>query len=627
MTRYQQVTFQNQSGNYMFMVLPNQLFRNILILAIITFIAHFWHYQNLGLYEDDYFLIAQPMSMNLGEFSDFFKWHIFNYSSTEGRPLLYIIEFSVGFLGKLIANFQSLYLINYLVILINNILVYLFLSSLWRQPIFIIAGTLAFTLYPADTNHAYLTHIFLYSSFTFLLLAFLSYFSGKKVISYLLIFASVLCYETMLPLFITAPLFKNQWNKNLLKEMLRHTLILGAMLVTVAIARKITGEARVDGLDILKLLLIPFRQMVIGPLVSLSMFLYRPAQTLLNFKGELLIFVPLFIFGFVLLLSNLKIEAEDNSDSDNNIPILSPIKKLAFLGLALLVLSYPLFFTCAATEINGRNSRVHMTAALGASILIGLFCYLIINLCNNNNLAKNLANTTLAVFFSLLVGFGLIVQQENQKTWEYQRAFWTDIVHLSPDIEPDTIILVDSPHLNTGKHLHSFIEWGVPMTLRQIYKFPKTWERLDELPQTEDKPRWYFWQKYTFYPKVYRLSLNWQDTIVNQGKFDFNPNSKAFEYFLQWELPRLIDSHNIILLQEKDGKLFRRSEPLTIGNQKFEFKSVSELTLHSFEKGALYSSLIKQDDEPSINYFDRKILLNHTARKLDELGISTNFLD
>ncbi|MGF1937284.1 MAG: hypothetical protein RM347_023355 [Nostoc sp. ChiQUE02] len=585
------------------MVFPNNLGRYIFILAIITFIAHFWHYQNLGLYEDDYFLIAQPMSMNVVDFSEFFKWHILNYSSTEGRPLLYIIEFSVGFLGKLIEDFRVLYLINYLVILINNILFCWFLKSIWNQPIFIVTGTLAFTLFPADTNHAYLTHISLYSSLTFLLLAFLFYLFNKKLLSYLLIFASILCYETMLPLFVTAPLFKNHWDKSLLKEMIRHILILAAMLATIVIVRKITGEGRIDELNILTSIFTPIRQMVIGPFISLSMFFYRPAQTLLNLKGELLVFVPLSILGFILLLSNLKIEAKEDFDANDNTLILSSIKKLTFLGLTLLVLSYPLFFTRVATEINGRGSRVHMTAALGASILIGLLCYLIINLFNNNNLARNLANAGLAVFFSLLVGFGLTVQQENQMTWEYQRAFWTDIIHLCPDIEPDTIILVDAPDINTGKHLHSFIQWGTPITLRQIYKFPKTWERLDELPQTEDKPRWYFWRKYTFYPKVYRLSQNWQDTIINQGKFDFDPKSKSFEYFLKWEAPRLIDSHDIILLQEKNGQLFRRSKPLTISGQVFEFKPIYESAIELFEKGILYNFLIKQSNEAPISYF------------------------
>jgi hypothetical protein len=560
------------------MVLTNSTVKFIALLAAVTFLAHFWHYQDLGLYEDDYFLIAQPMSMNRGDFGEFFKWHILNFGETEARPLLYIIEFSVGFLGNLIGDFKALYLLDYSVLLINNILVFVFLRVLWNQPLFLTTGTLAFALFPADTNHAYLTHIFLYSSFTFLLLAFLCYFSNQKLLSYLLIFASLLCYETMLPLFIVAPLLKNlknPWNRDLAKEMLRHFLILSAMLVAIFILRKVTGEAR----------------------VSLSMFFYRPVQTLLDLKGELLIFIPLLILGFTVffsdLFSDLKIEPEPNTTADR-IDVISLIKRLAFLGLLLSVLSYPLFFTRLATEINGRSSRVHMTAALGAAILIGLLCYGIMALVQNRTGLKHLAHAGLAVFFSLLVGFGLIVQQENQITWEYQRAFWTDIVRLCPDLEADTIILVDAPHINTGKHLHSFIQWGTPMTLRQLYKFPEEWERLDELPETQDKPRWYFWRKYTLYPKVYRLNPNWQDTLISQGKLDFNPRNQAFEYFLQWEPPRLIDSHNVILLEEREGQLTRRSEPLAIGNQTFEFKPRTKATLQSFEKHILYSSFIKQ---------------------------------
>lgn len=579
----------------------NQWGRVILLLAIITFIAHFWHYQNLGLYEDDYFLIGQPMSMNLDEAWEFIKWHIVNFHVTEGRPILYLIEFYVGFLGNLIQNFKTLYLIDYVEILLNNILVYVLLKNLWNQPLFIITGTLAFTLFPADTNHAYLGHINLYSSVTFLLLALLCYFFNKKILSYLLIIASLFCYETVFPAFLAAPLLKKSWNRKILKEILGHTLIIAAMLGAVFILRKVTGEDRINQLDFLTLIFTPLRQMVIGPFVSLSMFFYRPAQTLLNLKGELLVFIPICFIGLVGFLSSLKSEPEQNVSADSNIGTKSPIKQLTILGLTLLLLSYTLNFTRAATEINGRGSRVHMTAAIGASILIGLLCQLIVNLAKNN-VTKNIVNAGLAVFFSLLVGFGLTVQQENQISWEYQRAFWTDVIHLCPDIAPETIILVDAP-LNTAKHLHSFIQWGVPMTLRQIYKFPQEWARLNELPPTDDKPRWYYWRKYTMYPKVYRLSPNWQDTIVKQGKFDFDPNNKAFDYFLKWEPPRLIDSHDIILLQQNNGKLSRRSQPLTISDRLFEFKPVSDSTVQSFAKGVLYDKLIKQDNEKSVNYF------------------------
>lgn len=574
----------------------------ILLLIFITFVAHYWHYRRLGLYEDDYFLIGHIMSMNIDEFGDFFKWHLLNFNVTEGRPLLYIIEFSVGLLGNLIADFKALYLIDYAVVLINNTLVYIFLKSLWNQPVFVITGTLAFVLFPADTNHAYLTHICLHTSLTLLLLAFISYFSQKKLLSYLLIFSSLFCYETVFLLFLIAPLFKREWNKNLLKEMLRHVLILVAMLAIVVVARKLTGEARISELDIATLIWTPIRQMAIGSFVSLSMFFYRPAQTLLDLKGELLIFVPACFLGFITLLSSLKVEPNQDISSDDNIPISSHIQKLIVLGLALLVLSYPLMFTRAATAINGRDSRVHMTGAIGACILVGLFCYGIIHL-TNNDLTKNIVNGGLALFFALLVGFGLTVQQENQKSWQYQRSFWTDIVHLCPDIAPETIILVDAPDLNQGKHLHSFDEWGVPMTLRQIYKFPQSWERLDELPEMDNKPRWYFWRKYTFYPKVYRLNDHWQELIVTQGKFDLNPKSEAFDYFLQWEPPRLIDSHNIILLEESNSQLVRRSESLTINNQVFEFKPVSESTLKSFKKGVLYDYLIEPDHDAQVSYF------------------------
>ena len=61
--------------------------------------------------------------------------------------------------------------------------------------------------------------------------------------------------------------------------------------------------------------------------------------------------------------------------------------------------------------------------------------------------------------------------------------------------------------------------------------------------------------------------------------------------------------YHIILLQQKNGKLSRRSEPLTISDRLYEFKPVSDSTVQSFEKGILYDKLIKQHDENSVNYF------------------------
>ncbi|HEY9701017.1 MAG TPA: hypothetical protein V6C58_01130, partial [Allocoleopsis sp.] len=492
------------------MTFTKQEFRPILFFAIITFIAHFWHFPNLGLYEDDYFLISQPMTMNLKDFADFMSWHILNFNVTEGRPLLYLIEFSLGWIGHLIGDFQPLYLINYLVIFTDAILCYFFLKSLWNQPIFVFSGTLAFILYPADTNHAYLTNVCIYTAIALLLSAFLTYIYNLKLLSYLLIFASLFCYETVFPLFIIAPLLKNTWDKNIFKSLGKHTIILVLMLLTVFVARKLTGEARISNLDTLTLILTPLKQMAIGPVVSMSMFIYRPWQTLLHLNSELIIFIIVAFIGIFFGLYQLTINpelADQQINNNDNYPI---IKKLACLGLTLLILSYPLFFTRSAMAINGRDSRVHTTAVIGASLLIGLIVYLLVNFTKNYRFTQQLTQGSLAIFFALLLGFGLTVQQANELTWKYQQSFWTDIIKLCPDLQPETIILVDAP-LKIGEHLHSFIQWGTPLTLRQIYHFPDSWAQLEKMPVMNDKPRWFYWRKYTFYPKVYRLNANWTD--------------------------------------------------------------------------------------------------------------------
>jgi hypothetical protein len=67
------------------------------ILAIITWIAHFWHIGSLGLYEDDYFFIGEPMRMNFPELFDLVK----SITSTfmQGRIVGFNIALLSAFVG------------------------------------------------------------------------------------------------------------------------------------------------------------------------------------------------------------------------------------------------------------------------------------------------------------------------------------------------------------------------------------------------------------------------------------------------------------------------------------------------------------------------------------------------
>lgn len=57
------------------MLLNNKSFKTttFLTIALITWIAHFWYFNHLGLYEDDYFFIGQPLTMNPEGFLGFVR--------------------------------------------------------------------------------------------------------------------------------------------------------------------------------------------------------------------------------------------------------------------------------------------------------------------------------------------------------------------------------------------------------------------------------------------------------------------------------------------------------------------------------------------------------------------------
>ena len=544
-----------------------------LTIALITWIAHFWYFNHLGLYEDDYAFIGNILTMDFSRFVDSVK--NMNLAFFQGRVVGFnILFFSAYFAGKL-GGLPLIYISAYLLVLTNNILFYLFLQRLWNQPIFVLTGTLAFTLFPADNTRAFLTHIHILPAITFLLLAFLSYLNDKKIWSYLLITASFLSYETCFLLFITAPFLTKKPQSEIFKELIKHLFILGTIFLVVLILRKLTGDSRVGDLDIATAIFTPIRQIITGPFVCLGTFVYRPWQTLHNLRGELLIFVPLSLLMLLwLFLQNYRFSG---LDSGENWPI---IKQLSLLGISLLFLAYPLTFTVPATLISGRDSRVHAAAVVGASILGGILGYLIVYLANSYR-QKNLAALLLATYFSLLIGFGIIVQQQNKLSWKYQQAFWADVIQLAPDLSDGQVILVDAPSLPWGSQLYPFA-WSMPSVVGQLYQFPWQWKNV---------------------PKLYKLNPDWQLKIAANGEIALNNDNGLLFFYYPWEPARQVKTSEIILLQEKDGKLVRTTTPIVAGAKKFSFKPLTNSTLDSFEKAYLYDYLITPNNKKSVNYF------------------------
>lgn len=582
---------------YLFPALRNlDNFKVFILLAITIWIAYFWHSASFGLYSDDFRRVGDAMEMTWFELGSVLQ-ELFLMKQGQGRPLHDGLIYLWSFIGFRLGGLHVLYWIGYVILTVNSFLFYTLLKRLSDQQTFAVTGALAFCLFPAYTVQTWLTiTLGVQPSLMLLLIAIHCYLSGRKKWSYLFIFGSLFCYETLFPLFIAAPLLKQKWNYKLTRKVIRHGLILAGMLACVALLRKLTGEQRVDNLDLLEAIKTSIQHTYLGSITNLKTFLTRPLTTLkalaVRAPLELWIFFPLCFAGFLYVLSRLKLSLPRDkfllkTTFDNKVlhlettELFDHLAKLVLIGIIMLGLAYPLTFLRDPNVVNGQSSRDHLAGSVGASILMGCICSIIFLLTAAYG-RKRLATVGLAIFFALLVGFGILIQQDYMLAWQYQRQYWTDAIELIPDLDEQTVIFVDRAGF---RHL-KYITGGVMPsgTLSKIYHFPDNWE----------KPTWL---------NAYTMNQNWQKNIVANGNsFQLNP-SVADEGWLGTDKQRNVESSKVILLEIKDGRLTRRTEPLIIDGKEFPLKEKIATGLPSFEKGPLYDYLIKSPDEKPINIY------------------------
>ena len=557
----------------------------LIFLGITTWIAHFWYYASFGLYEDDHVRVSSAMNWAGRQvLNSVLNQLLMRYG--QGRPLHDSLIWLFSYLGNKLGGLHVIYWFGYFILIINVFLFYFLLKRLWHQPVFTVTGALAFSLFPADTTRVFLTHALgIQPSITFLLVAFHCYLSGRRKLSYFVILGSLLCYETIFPVFLVAPLLKQKWDSKLIGKTLKHALTLGVMIIAVVIVRKFRLQgfgviADPSSQDIMQGL----GDLIIGPIVSMATFLYRPVQSLFFLNGERLIFLSLYFIGIVWLLLSLKLDISSNElhlmTSRRSQPFhlaipefLKPITKLILLGLTMLSLAYPLTLTTSGTIIGGKGSRVHSAAVVGASILFACLCSVIWFIAKVYR-KKRLAIIGLAGFFTLLVGFGLIVQKDYQTSWNEQKTFWTDVVRLCPDIDEGTVILVEgiSPS-STRVSVRPYFS-SLTLVLNKIYDF-SNWKKESQ-------------------PELLILKSDWQNKIItNRNLFQLSDSNAYLPCcnFGKRDYPFIVDSSKVILLEMKDGKLIRRNRPLIISEQEFKLKQSSTRKIPPLKKTRVYDFL------------------------------------
>jgi hypothetical protein len=568
------------------------------MFAAIIWVANFWYSASFGLYEDDWVRIPTVVGL---DWNQIFTKVIFD-TSGQGRPFHDGLIFLFSFLGIKLGGLQYAYVIGFAIVTINAYLFYTLLDRIYGNRVFAFTGALTFCLFPADTTRDYLTHsLGIQPSLTFLLTAFHCYVAGRKKLSYLLVFLCLIAYEPFFTVFFVAPLFNKKWNSKLINEVFKHGVVLVAVILCAGILRKLASENQISNFSPQSIGLLVFNP-IVGSITSLAMLIYRPLETLLKFNGILWLFCTISLISFIWILSYLNLDPLDKvfslrtlgkASKTSKIPsFLKPYSKPIITGIIALILAYPLTLTTVGFAISGRTTRVHAAAIIGVSILSACLCSAIL-LAGIKHGRKRLAILGIAGFFTLLVGFGLRVQQDYQLMWQHQRGFWSDVVRLCPDLSEGTIIFVEPSGLRDTRQQIPFresrgvsdpkqiksLEWELPRVLDRIYQFPANWQ---------------------LKPKVYRLQSNWQEKILS--KHDLFQVSAAVPGIIEDEVNREVESTNVILLETKHGKLTRRQDPLIIAGRKFNLKALPLSGLPTFDKKYFYDLLIQNHSEKPINY-------------------------
>jgi hypothetical protein len=548
---------------------------DIAFLAVIFWVARYFLSAKFGLYEDDLTRIPDALSMSLGGTWDHIYFLMTHYYAN--RPLHEGFIYLFSWMGWQVHGLWGSYWIGYLITVVNMVLFYLLLTRMHSRLLGFFGG-LAYALFSADTTQAYLTmSLGGQISNTFLLLAFHSYLFGPRWLSYLFVYPIILfLYETPFLVFLAAPLLeKPKSSRQFWKTFLVHCGIMTAMLLSSFLMRYFQGGSVNFEMGYRETVYTALAHLIQGPIVAMGAYFLRPYQVLVALDPAVGIVVALSFVAIALYLYNVIIAGEFKPGPLVNIvrakrfseldEQTKALMQLAAAGFVMLLLAYPMTFTTRLTAISGRSTRGHLAGASGASLLFASFAYAIQMILSYYHHRK-IATAFLAALFALLVGFGILIQQDYVKAWQAQKEFWAELLPLIPDADGGTAILVQPEGLRDFLQIGANT-WNLSRVLDQLYIFP---------PEMISIPR------------VYRLLPGWQNKIVTADSL-FQVNDETVT--APPDNFNSIESRNVIVISTKNGVMTRIAGPLEINGKSYPLKPLTAPVLPSLPRRILYQLL------------------------------------
>lgn len=532
----------------------------IAFFAGLIWCANFWFFKQFGVYEDDFYFFMQTYKS--------FSWQtVFGYCCQwwpEGRPLGWSLITILAYFSKFLGGISSAYIMGFIVALFNSLLCFKFLQRIAPSKFFAFCGTIAFSLFPAMTTHSFLTHALkLQFSLMCLLAACICLSSGKKLLAYVFSFLILLIYETPFLVFSLIPLcFYNPMKK---REFYQHLVIWSGILVMYILVRTyIFSDSRVNQYlfgNLLDSLIFIFKSMINGPMTSLTSFIFSQQYLINHFERSV---IPVLVVAFIILFIALFTIIRKEKKEIFNIDVLQKedyFKKkfiiIAAISFFLCILSYGFNMYAFPFERFGKQTSVHLAAALPSSLLVASVCTMIKSYFNK---AKNKIITPIivSVFFAGLVGYQWLIQLDYIKQWQYMKWLVTQAFTLSPDIDAEDYIFIRVNPTYNATFIDTNRDWGFWGCGRSFFYETESFGCI-----IEDNPN-----------LSGRLIYAENDSIV-------------YEFSSQKSIINLQDYH-IILLEQVGDVLVRKTGIMIIDGKQFYLKLPSEEKISTFTHTPLF---------------------------------------
>ncbi len=551
----------------------------LIILAFLAWSARFWLSSGFGLYEDDLTYIPGAIDASFSEMMRDVSAQLTTMSH-QGRPLMWSWVILFSYLGWHLGGLQGIYVIAYLIWLVNIVLFVLLLRKLNESFFFSVIGGLVYVLFSADTNQAFLFNALgLQPALTFLLIAMHLYLRDTKArwLAYLFLLLVLINYETPFWLFLAAPLLREETGKPLWKKLLVNAILMGIIFVGIYFIRQLAGDTRVAALSLQDMIITPIKHMAIGPAVSLGIYFLRPVLVLRALTPFLAIMALLSagaMFAMLMYafrkekLPAVKIFPLKKGWWERLSPEFKRELRLLLAGLIMVVFAYPLTIILRPYAISGRETRVHFAGVVGAALVGACVATMVLRALKGQGWRVALLGL-ISLVLGMNFAFGFVIQKAYVRAWDLQKSFWQALIPLVSDAVDGTAILVEPSGMEDVLYIDANT-WVLPRMLERFYVFPEDWERV---------------------PAVYRLAKFWEENIVRVPGYFTIDGTNSFAHLVAFGD---YDQRLAIYISTEGGTL-ERKPTMTFLDEVITLKPVGPDIFSTFETTTLYDLMIRAD--------------------------------